>query len=149
MRTSSTLGLGDLVGVAEVRVAHRRVAADLRRRAAGDHRAEVDHDDPVAGRHHQAHVVLDEEHAHVALVGEPPDEAGQLGALVLVEPGGGLVEHHHRRPRRHGAGDADQPAPPVRELLGGLVEVRLELELAHRGHRGRRQVVVARPERGR
>ena len=74
--------------------------------------------------------MLDEQHAHVALVGEPPDEARQLGALVLVETGGRLVEHHDRRARRHGPGDADQPAPAVRELLGRLVEVRLELELA-------------------
>ena len=107
--TSSTL-----VGVAEVGVAHRLVAADLRGRAAGDHAAEVDHHDAVAGRHHEADVVLDEEHAHVALVGEPPDEAGELGALVLVEPGGGLVQHHHRRPGRHRSGDADEPAPAVR-----------------------------------
>ena len=90
--------------------------------------------------------MLDEQHAHVALVGEPPDEAGQLGALVLVEPGGGLVQHHDRRPRRHRPGDADEPAPAVGQLLGRLVEVRLELELAHRGHRGRRQVVAAGPE---
>ena len=90
--------------------------------------------------------MLDEEHAHVALVGEPPDEARQLGALVLVEPGGGLVEHHDRRPRRHRSGDADEPAPAVGELLGRLVEVRLELELVHRGDRGGRQVVVAGPE---
>ena len=136
----------DLVGVAEVRVAHRLVAADLRGRAAGDHAAEVDHDDAIAGRHHEAHVVLDEEHAHVALVGEPPDEARELGALVLVEPGRGFVEHHDRRPGRDGSCDADEPAPAVGELFGRLVEMRFELELVHRGDRGRRQVVVAGPE---
>ena len=81
--------------------------------------------------------MLDEQHAHVALVGEPPDEAGQLGALVLVEAGGGLVEQHDRRARRHRPGDADQAAPAVRQLLGRLVEVRLELELADGGHRRR------------
>ena len=35
---------------------------------------------------------------------------------------------------------------PYGQLLGRLVEVRLELELAHRGHRGGRQVVVTGPE---
>ncbi len=108
--------------------------------------AEVDDDDAVAGRHHEADVVLDEQHRHVALVGEPADEPRELGALALVEPGGRLVEHHDRRPRRDRAGDADQPAPAVGELLGSLVEVRFELELVHRGHRGRRQVVAAGPE---
>ena len=67
-------------------------------------------------------------------------------ALVLVEAGGGLVEHRDRRPGRDRSGDADEAAAAVRELLGGLVEVRLEVEAADRGDRGRRQVVAARPE---
>ena len=67
--------------------------------------------------------MLDEQHGHVALVGEPPDEPRELGALALVEAGRGLVEHHDRRPRRDGPGDADEPAPAVRQLLGRLVEV--------------------------
>ena len=48
--------------------------------------------------------------------------------------------------RRDRPCDADQPAPAVRELVGGVVEVGLELELPHRGHGGGCQVVVARPE---
>ena len=44
------------------------------------------------------------------------------------------------------ARDADQAAASVRQLVGGLVEVRLELELVDRRDRGRRQLVAAGPE---
>ena len=40
-----------------------------------DHATEVDDDDAVTRRHHEVHVVLDEQHAHVAFVGQPADEA--------------------------------------------------------------------------
>ena len=51
-------------------LAHCRIRTDLGRRALGDHAPEVDHDDPVAGGHHEVDVVLDEQHAHAPFVGE-------------------------------------------------------------------------------
>ena len=49
---------------AEVGGDRPRVVADLRRRAAGDDLAEVEHDDLVADAEHEAHVVVDEQHGH-------------------------------------------------------------------------------------
>src|SRR3546814_5428481 len=91
------LGLGRSggCGLAEVRLAHRGVAADLVGGAAGDHPTEVDDDYAVARRHHEPHVVLDQQHAHVPLVGQAPDQTGELSALVLVEAGGGLRSEEH------------------------------------------------------
>ena len=89
----------DRVGVAEVGVAHggsSRISAGVplaitTPKSITTIRSQVDITRPD--------VVLDEQHAHVALVGEPPDEARQLRALVLVEAGGRLVEQHDRRAR--------------------------------------------------
>ena len=90
-------------------------------RAGRDHLTEVEHDDPIAGRHDEPDVVLDEQHTHGAVVGEAADQRRQLLALGLVEAGGRLVEHDDRRARRHRAGDADEPPAPVRQRVGKLV----------------------------
>ena len=43
------------------RPAPQRFSLDLGRRAGGEHRAEVEHDDPVAMGHHECDVVLDQD----------------------------------------------------------------------------------------
>src|SRR5690349_11193444 len=48
---------------------HLRIVADLRGRTLGDLLAELQHHDPVAHPHDQAHVVLDEQDRH-ALVAD-------------------------------------------------------------------------------
>src|SRR3954454_7588952 len=47
---------------AEVRVDHRWIVADLIRRTGGDDATEIEHDDPLAGRHHERNIVFDEHH---------------------------------------------------------------------------------------
>ena len=138
-----------LVGVAasEVRVAHRRVRTDVRRRALGDHAPEVDA--RRSGRRSfitRSTSCSTSSTRHAPFVGEAPDQRGELAALGLVEAGGGLVEHDHRRSRRDRARDADQAPASVRQLVRVLVEVRSELELLDRRDRGRGQIVTTGPE---
>ena len=69
-------------------------------------------------RHHEAHVVLDEQHGDAPLVGEPAHEVRQLGGLDVAEAGGGLVEQQHDRLGRDGPGDGQQAPLTVRQVLG-------------------------------
>jgi hypothetical protein len=66
-------------------------------RAALDHAAGVHDDDPIGHLGHHRQVVGDVHHRHAVVVAE----AGQLGQDPVlgdhVEPGGGLVQHRHRR----------------------------------------------------
>ena len=66
-------------------------------RALGDDAPEVEHVDVVAHVEHQAHVVVDEEHGHVAFEEVTEVVAEQL-ALGGVEAGGRLVEQQQLRP---------------------------------------------------
>src|SRR5262245_39796942 len=61
---SSTRSIGAHVA-REVDCQNRFVALDLRRRAERHEGAEVQNGDPVAGRHDQAHVVIDDADADV------------------------------------------------------------------------------------
>src|SRR3954471_10145334 len=94
---------------------HRVVVADLRGRSLRDHAPEVEHHDVVADAEHEAHVVIDEQHGH-ARVGQCAQMAAELGALVGVQSGGGLIHQHEPWALRERAGDADELAPSVREL---------------------------------
>ena len=60
--------------------------------------------------------MLDEQHRHVAFVGEPADQPRQIRALALVEPGRGFVQHHDRRTGSDRPRDADEAAPAVRRV---------------------------------
>src|SRR5205085_11329223 len=94
----------------------------------------------------EVHVMLDEEDGHAALLGEPAHEVPELVRLAVVEARGGLIEQQHRWRRRNGAGDADEPASPVRQLPGEAIEVVLQCELADGGHGGGWERVTAWPE---
>src|SRR5690242_3276822 len=86
---------------------HLLVAADLARRANRDRLAVIEHLDPLAHTEDDAHVVLDEEHAAAEVVADACDRLGELQALVVVEPGRGLVEQEKTWRARDGARNAD------------------------------------------
>ena len=64
----------------------------------------------------------------------------------VVESCRRLVEEEHRRLARDDPSDADEPPASVRELRRLAVEVLLEAELAHRGHRGAGERGVVGPD---
>ena len=71
-------------------------------------------DDAIGDVHHEAHVVLDEQHRHPG-PGHPPDDPTEVGRLGVVEPGRRLVEEHRVRLERHRPGDVDESLMPRRE----------------------------------
>ena len=87
MPCSSMMGSTDSIGSADRRaqvgVEHRFVGLNLGRGAAGDHLAEVQHDDPSTHPHHQRHVVLDHQDRHAV--------GGQLQQKLAEALGLGLV----------------------------------------------------------
>ena len=97
------------VAGAEIGADHLFVMLHLGRRALGDLAAEIERDDLVGDRHHQVHVVLDEQHGDLALVAHPADERAQFADLLVVEAAGRLVEQQQLRLRRR----ARAPARPA------------------------------------
>ena len=109
-------------GRTQVRVDHRGVAGDLRRSALRDLSPEVQHDDAVAGLQQQRHVVLDEEDPDAAAAGHRSDRGAELGAFVVVQPRGRLVQQQHRGLGDQRTGDADEPCHAVGQRRRPLVE---------------------------
>ena len=54
-------------------------------------------DDVVGDRHHQAHVMLDQQHRDVALVADAADQVAEHVDLFVVEAAGRLVEQQDLR----------------------------------------------------
>ena len=97
--------------VPEVGAHHGGVGADRVGGAAGDDLPEVQHHDPVADRHDEVHVVLDEQHGHA--LGEAADPGAERVHLALGQPAGGLVEQQEPRLGHEGTGQR-------RALLNGV-----------------------------
>ncbi len=87
-------------------------------RAALHHAAGVHDDDPVSHLRHHRQVVGDVHHRHAVVVAQ----AGQLGQDPVlgdhVQPGGGLVQHRHRRVADAGHRDRDPLLLAARQLVG-------------------------------
>ncbi len=85
------------------------------RACPGDRLSELEHHDLVADAEHEAHVVVDQQHRQAG-VGDRPQLATELGALLGVEAGGRLVEAEHLGIAAVGARDPDQLALALGEL---------------------------------
>ena len=82
---------------AEIGADDVRVLAHVGRRSFRDLPPEVEHDDAVGDLHDQAHVVLDQQDGHAAIVPDRPDEPGERGDLLVVQSRGRLVEQQEIR----------------------------------------------------
>ena len=100
---------------AEIGADHLFVLLHLGRRALGDLAAEIERDDLVRDRHHQVHVMLDQQHGDLPLVAHPADQGAELADLLVVEPAGRLVEQQQLRLRGEGAGQFDPLAGAERQ----------------------------------
>src|SRR5581483_7049284 len=105
--------------LAEIRGGDVEVRADLGRRALRQRQPAVEDVDPVADLHDQRHVVVDQEHARLALVADEPDDGGELRHLGLGQAGGGLVHQDEAWRRRERARDAEPALVAVREHRRG------------------------------
>src|SRR5436309_347461 len=104
---------------------HAGIGLHVARRALGDLLAVVEHGDTVGDSHHDAHVVLDEEHGQTKLGDDAPEQGHQRARLRLRHAGGRLVE------REIDAVDGGEAAEPLGHSA--------RLEARHRSSRWRRR----------
>src|SRR5712691_1677591 len=105
----------------QVSLDHARIGLDLSRRALGDLLAVVEHGDAVRHPHHDAHVVLDEEHAEWELGDEAPEQGYEGAGLGLGHAGGRLVQQQERRLGRQRARDLQPSLITIGQIAGDLV----------------------------
>ena len=115
LRTGSRLGRLRGRRAAEVRLDDLGIAANLVRRPGRDHLAELEHDDAVADRHHQPHVVIDQERCR-ARVRDASQPLPEILALAGIEPGRGLVEAEQAGSHRDCPRHADELPLTLRQL---------------------------------
>src|SRR5579872_7140709 len=125
---------------------------------------EIEHGDPVADLHDDAHIMLDEEDRDPLLVADLAQEPGELGRFPGVEAGRRLIEAEKHRPGRERPGDLEPALRAIgkasRRLIGawkklhqieeegGLLD-RLALGRAMRGKPEEpAQRIEARPHQG-
>src|ERR1700722_18553794 len=83
---------------AEIGLDYFRMRPDLGRTTVGQPLAVVEHRNAVTGRHHDIHVMLDQQDGH-ATGANGPDETDHSLALGAIEAGGRLVEQQQLWPR--------------------------------------------------
>src|SRR3954452_8440796 len=117
--TISSVALG--AGLAQVRLDHALVGADVLRPTLRDLLAAVQHGDALAHPHDDAHVVLDQQDGDLLLVPDPVDEVHEPGGLLRVHAGSRLVQEQHLRPQSQGARHLEPALVPIGEVAGVLV----------------------------
>src|SRR5262249_24028447 len=83
--------------LAQIGADHLLVLLHRCRRALSDFAAEIERDDLVRDRHYETHVVLDEKHADVSVITDPPDQPAELEDLLVSGPAGWVVEQQEFR----------------------------------------------------
>ena len=91
-----------LKSVAQIGLDDRGIGSDVLGAALRDDLAEMEHADLGAKAGHQLQVVLDDDHAQVALSLDLPQSPQQHGHIVGSQAGCGLIEQHHGGVGHHG-----------------------------------------------
>src|SRR2546425_7908604 len=95
LSASRRAGMGSVLA-SEVGLDHVRVLLDLGGRALRDLPPEVEHDHAVGDLHHEAHVVLHEEHGHAPLIANAAQDRAEGGHLLVVEAARRLIPEKER-----------------------------------------------------
>jgi hypothetical protein len=106
---------------AEVGFDHGGVLTDGFRRALGDFFTVVEHSDPLADTHHDAHGVFNEKDGEIELAVDALDEGYELDFLLWIQTGGGFVEQEQARAGGEGAHDFEAALFAVGQAAGGGV----------------------------
>jgi hypothetical protein len=131
-------------GAAQVGFDDARIGLHARRRAFGDLLAEVEHGDRVRDRHHDVHVVLDQDDGD-AVVADLADDRHQLADVRRRQARGRFVQQQQARVERQRAADLQQALLAVGEVARLFVgQVGQADEIQDRGRpRARRQLLAA------
>ncbi len=81
----------------------------------------VEHDDVVGDFHHHRHVMLDQEDRGGLVGADGVEVVPELGALVRIEAGRGLVEAEQHRVGAHRPRDLEAALVAIGQLAGGIV----------------------------
>src|SRR5262245_12728328 len=112
--------------MAKVSLDHFRIAADLRRRAPRDDAALGEHEDAIAQRHHEFHVVLDDDEGRAPFDVDGLEPVAQAREHGQVDTAGRLVEQRKARTRHERHRGVKQlllsVAQAPRLLLGKVLE---------------------------
>ncbi len=111
----------------EVRVDHRLLTHDVRRRPLRDDRALGHHHHPVRDVAHHVHVVLDEQHRH-ALVPQRLDVAEERLGQRRIHARHRLVQHDHGRIAHQRPGHLQQLLLAARERPGEVIALVVQRE---------------------
>src|SRR3954469_19604361 len=104
----------------EVGLDHLGIALHLRGPAFSDLLAVVEHHHAIAHVHHQAHIVLDQQHRY-ATRANGRDELAQGNAFGGVHACRGLVQRKQLRVGRESPRDFQPPLVAIRQAAGGVV----------------------------
>src|SRR5581483_1883962 len=141
LRTSSStrraeIGLDDL-----------RIALHHRWRALGDFLTVIEHHHAVADVHHQAHVMLDQEHGD-AFVADAADELAERQPLRRIHAGGGLVQREQPRLGGERTGNFQPALIAVRQAPRAVVGAGADADVIEQ-RQGARQNLALLGERAR
>ncbi len=90
--------------------------------------AEVEDHHAIGDIHHQAHVVLDQDHGDAELFLDVEDETGDIFGLLEIHPGGRLVEQENLGVHRQCSSQFDSLLHPVREHADQALAEGLDLQ---------------------
>src|ERR1043165_6475643 len=127
---------------AKVGLDHLRIGARFGRRALRDHAALGEDQDAVAERHHEFHVVLDDDEGRALLGVDRLQPLAQVGEHGRVDAAGGLVEQCKARAGHERHRHVEQLLLAVAQAARLLVGEALEAEEAEHPLRRRREAGV-------
>ncbi len=88
---------GPLVLAPEIGLDDVGVGLDLGRSSFRELAPEIERHDVIGDRHDEAHVMLDQQHGHVALVADAADQVAEHIDFFMIEAAGGFVEQQDLR----------------------------------------------------
>src|SRR5215208_1486295 len=131
-RASTLRSSSSGIFLAEVGLDDGGVRAHLGGCPLGDLAAEIEDVHAVGDRHHEVHVVLDEQDGERVLLAEALDQQPEVADLLVVEAAGGLVEQQQPRLRGERARDLDALERAEREPDRRVVRNLAQPEVAER-----------------
>ena len=116
-RIGLRIGFIAVAGGTQVRLQYLWVTSDISGFACGDNLTEVQHHDPVTGRQHHPHIVLNDQHRDT-VCRQRSDQIGEAAGLDVIHTCRWLIQHQQRRMRGECAGNFEPALIAIRQVTG-------------------------------